>query len=843
MKKLIATLYDGYRHHHESNKSLLQWIGVVGSIAFPLLYAARLTGKLPPRYDDLNFRLAAIVLCLFLALRRWWPERLRPFYLPYSYLTIFYCLAFLLPFTLLQNKAAANTIVNVVIGAVLIILLTDWRNTIVMLVTGYVMAVVVYWTVSPGAQLPAEFLYWWVPLSGILIAGGGLSKYAEKRAELERMRGLYSGLAGSIAHEMRNPLAQIRQVLDQIAAAVPAPQGGMPAVLSPEQAAAVTRSIAQGQQAVTRGLQAITVTLQQLNTNALDASTFTRLSAAQCVRKAVDEYAYDDESQRAKVSVQVRGDFTFKGEPTAFLMVLYNLIKNALYYLPVHPGATLSITVAREAGHRIVVRDTGPGIAPAVQARLFQEFHSAGKPEGTGLGLAFCRRVMRAFGGDITCRSTLGEFTEFTMTFPEVAPDGQEQRPDTASHLRSLLAGKRVLVVDDDPNLRKATVARLTAADCGADEAGSGAAALDMLARVAYDMVVMDIRMPGLDGLETTRLIRQGKVPGRERTPVIGFSAEPAGWEAGGRRAGMDGFLAKGCSDAEWTQAVVAVMTARPAQAERTGAAWKGTTVLLAEDSALNRSLTRTRLAELGMEVVEAAHGREVLQLVGAGVRPTVILMDMHMPGMDGIATTQALRALPAPAGKTPILALTAHVSAAQSQAAMAAGMDGVLTKPLDVPMLLGELARLLGGTPAASPSRQETPHDGGTPTLLNTERADEFRRLGILDELFPMCLADIRQLTQRLEACAASADRDGAYMALHSLLGASGEIGAQALHETAQGCYRALSQGEWPQPRDWPARIAGLASATEEAVLAAYALRPAAAAPASQTSSHSLRV
>ena len=125
-------------------------------------------------------------------------------------------------------------------------------------------------------------------------------------------------------------------------------------------------------------------------------------------------------THRARVVVIELNDFTFRGEETSFILILFNLIKNALYYLPTHPSITVTVTIDGRNPDRVVVRDTGPGIAPEQVGRLFEEFQTAGKSEGTGLGLAFCRRAMRAFGGDITCRSRLGEFTEFTLSFPAV---------------------------------------------------------------------------------------------------------------------------------------------------------------------------------------------------------------------------------------------------------------------------------------------------------------------------------------------------------------------------------------------------------------------------------------
>jgi hypothetical protein len=160
MRSLILRLSKGYRSYHETNQSLLEWIGVVGAIAFPLLYSLRLTGRMPPLYDDFAFRAVATISCLLLALRRWWPERLRPYYRPFSYCAVLYCLAFMLPLTLLHNQATTPSAVNMVVSVVLIVLLTDWRNTLVMLICGYTLSTTVYWLTATDPRWPMDFLLW-----------------------------------------------------------------------------------------------------------------------------------------------------------------------------------------------------------------------------------------------------------------------------------------------------------------------------------------------------------------------------------------------------------------------------------------------------------------------------------------------------------------------------------------------------------------------------------------------------------------------------------------------------------------------------------------------------------
>jgi signal transduction histidine kinase/CheY-like chemotaxis protein len=571
LRKTIEGLYERFRAHHDMERAILQWFGAVGFFAYPLFYLLRRSTPLGVQYDDLHLRLVASGLCLLVAARRFWPERLKPWYVGFSYFTAFYSLAFLLSFTMLKNQGGTASVVNMVMGAIIVILLADWRNAVVMLVAGYATSLAIYAATEPYAYVPPEFV---MAAAGsiLVVIAGALSHYGQKRVELERMRRVYSGLAGSIAHEMRTPLSHVQHTFDTIDAFLARSGGPASGALSRQQVAELAQAVVQGRHAVARGLQAITLTLQELSGKSLDTSRFTRLSAARCVQKAVDEYAYEGAQERARVSVRTVEDFSFRGEETAFVLVIFNLLKNALYYVPLHPDETITITIERHPVPRVVVHDTGPGIPPEVMARLFEEFQSSGKSEGTGLGLAFCRRVMRAFGGDIACRSQRGAFTEFTLTFPTVP------------------------ALEQEPAAREA--------------------------------------------------------PAPAPTPV----------------------------------------------------SLAGHTVMVVDDSAFNRTIVKARLRELGVQAIEARHGSEALRLIDEGARPAAILMDVQMPGLSGVEATRALRSRPAPASTIPVLGVSANDLSASRQDALAAGMNGYLTKPLQPELLHSELARVLRLAPGSGP-------------------------------------------------------------------------------------------------------------------------------------------
>jgi CheY-like chemotaxis protein len=742
-------------------------------------------------------------------------------------------LSFFMSFTLLQNSGATSAVVNMTIGAALIILLADWRNAVVLLLLGYGLGLSAYSYAHPDPHIPFEFFSWWVPLCSLLVVGGALSKLGERQAEVRRIR-LLHGLAGSIAHEMRGPMQKIQHVFDTLERDLRVSPSMASVSYTREQIMAMARVLNEGRNAIKLGLQSITVTLQQVKTRAFDTSGFTFLSAAVCAEHAVSDFGYESEAQRDRVRLDEVADFMFKGDETVLTLILFNLIKNALYYLSAFPDATVSVTVD---SHRITVRDTGPGIAPDKMDRLFEDFQTSGKAEGTGLGLAFCRRAMRAFGGEIRCESQLGEFTQFTLSFPEVPQaEVEAHAKESLRHAARLLRGARVLLVDHEPFQRRSTLSKLLSlvGNSSVDEAADGAQALELLrsAAVPYDLVVMDIDMPVLNGYETVRQIRLGDVPGHEQVPVLAHSAHPAARaRARAREAGMDGFLSKPCGLPALAGAIVNLLKDQALrESAKDPAPFTGRSVLLAEDNAVNRAIVKGYLETLGLEVMEAQQGQEVLQCLKAGARPTVILMDVEMPVLGGMEATRQLRAMPDGVRHIPVVALTGHSSAEDMQAARDAGMDGFLSKPVNVVALRKELARLIGQravseAPAASAPPPSAGSALGTATgsLLDAERIELLKGMNIMVDLLADGLAQVRQHIDQLEEAVRRNDLKGARQALHSLVGLSGEMGARAMFETTRHHSRVVESNAWPSEPNWLERLVALTAESERALQASF--------------------
>ncbi len=824
---LWRSLFEHYKSYHEYGPPRLKYMGYLGALTYAVFYLLRFTRPNAALYDDLGLRAAAVVMFALLALRDFWPERLKRYYIGFSYVVLLYCLPGFSVLTALQRGGGLPAISNAFIILCFLVLLTDWRNTLVMLLVGTGLAALAYFLTSPDPRVPMDLVAQ-LPAYALIVIGGNLFKFSTEQIDTERKLLATQALAGSIAHEMRNPLGQIRHNLERMQQALPAPTTtAQPQALDVRQVDALYRHLAESEVAVSRGLQVIAMTLDEVSAKPLDTSSFSFLSAADATRKAVQEYGYESDDDRARISVDVIQDFSFRGDETAYLFVLFNLLKNALYYLPLREDGRVTITVDRQ---EVRVRDNGPGVPPEVLPRMFEPFRSVGKSGGTGLGLAYCQRVMRAFGGEIACESVQGEFTQFTMRLPPVsAQEAHAHSTAALDHARDIFRGKRLLVVDDDAALRTTTRHKLRLLEAQIDEAANGRRALELLARHKYDLLVVDLNMPVVDGYALAEKIRAGEVPVNRDVCIVAYTSEPAQLASvKTQKAGMDGFVSKPCAQLPLVQALVHAIEHPAPRAESGDAVLAGRHILLADDNPYNRKAMTANLHQARVHVTEAAHGQAVLDLLRSRSGWDAILMDINMPGMSGLEAAKVIRQSTLACRDVPIIALTAHSDDAMVAAAQAAGINAFLTKPVDAFVLYEKLRQLVApGVVRVAPAPLAATPGGGPGAagadLLDLKRLESYRRIGMLEELLSDYFPEAARLIDRLDVAAQRQDLQDGLEALHSLLGMSGEAGAAALHQLVRRIYVPMVEERcWPPVDGWLEQIRALAVRTD-AALSAY--------------------
>ena len=816
MRKFLRKLFDQHRQYHLMDPHMIWYAGWLGTVGYPLFYLLRFT-KVEPQYDDLIIRSAATVASLLLLLRNHWPRLLKPYFNAYSWGALVFSLPLFFVFTSLKNGGGPAAVGNTMMAVFFIMLISDRRNMIAMLLVGFASASALYWLTDPSPTLPINYVAR-LPILLLVVLGGSLFKLCIERATAERVRQAYASLAGSIAHEMRNPLAQVKCGLEAIQQALPTPTArAQVQECAPEQLDEIYRHLAQGELAVQRGLQVISMTLEEVHAKPMKPENFTLLRAGESCAKAVQEYGYEHATHRTQVSLRVDCDFVFKADETAFLFVLFNLIKNAL----ANPGVKVQIVV--DAG-LVEVRDNGPGISPDVQARLFQPFHSQGKAGGTGLGLAYCWRVMKAFGGTIACSSVPGTSTCFSLVLPlATVAEREMERAKMLARARTLFDGRRILVVDDDAAVRFLTRHKLASIGAVVDECADGENALQTLTQQRYDLIVLDLNLPGLDGYALTKRIRAGESGIDRQICIVAQSSEPAAVaQIKTRKAAMDGFVAKPSAQGALLQALCEAMEVSLARdAEQQAPSLAGRTVLLADDNAYIRNMVATSLRHAGLAVVEADNGQQVLSRLATMDRCDAILLDIEMPGMNGLDAARAIRASDMPCRQAPILMLSAHSGLRMREEAKLAGVDDFLTKPFSMVVLEAKLRALpLTSSPIARELEEINRMEASPDSLLDITRLDNYRRIGVLEELVVDYLPAIDRLLGSVELAAKANDVQACCEALHSLLGMSGEVGAIALYRFVRKCYTPLVDGgRWPEQGDWATQLSALVEQTKHAL------------------------
>ena len=547
---------------------------------------------------------------------------------------------------------------------------------------------------------------------------------------------------------------------------------------------------------------------------------------------------------------------SLQGDPLRLGQILINLVNNAIKFT--EKGRVVVEVKAEESGEdtrklRFLVSDTGIGMSSEQVSNLFKSFNQADtsitrKYGGTGLGLAITKQLCELMQGSLEVESRPGEGSTFVFTATFGAATGG--LPVQAMTRRRDLLKKSALIVDDNENARDVLIEMLASNGLTAKAVSSGEEAIAAIKAASdegkpFDLVLMDWRMPGMDGAEASRQIKaQSSI---SRIPAImmvsAFDRERA--MKGVDDHEIDGFLVKPVSESLLIDSIATIFGVKPDYPEPDSwsaaagfpAELVGRRVLLVEDNDVNRDLASELLADLGIEVSVAANGREGVDRVVAEAFD-LVLMDIQMPVMDGLTATRLIRA-DERFGKLPILAMTAHAMSGDRDRSLTAGMNDHITKPIDPNRLLASLIRWMPEKIADGPEPQAAPVKpaaiaGGVPNhlppfdikaaLVRTNGKPKLLRnlmLGFRDR-YTSAIFDLR------EHVAAGRDEDAERLA-HSLKSVAAMLEANDLAKAAFSVENAFRSGE---TADIDLLIGNLETLLDPAIAAADSLDRRTAAP-----------
>jgi signal transduction histidine kinase/DNA-binding response OmpR family regulator len=528
-----------------------------------------------------------------------------------------------------------------------------------------------------------------------------------------------------------------------------------------------------------------------------------------------------------------------KGDPLRLGQILINFCNNAVKFTE-HGEIVVKARVQdKDENGQLVyfaVSDTGIGLTSEQMGRLFQAFEQADASTtrehgGTGLGLAISKRLAQLMGGDVGVDSESGKGSTFWFT----ARLGNGLATSRHSAPRPDLRGRHVLIIDDNPQARAVLSSMLSSMTFVVDEAPSGLEGIEMVSKAAesgapYEIAFVDWQMPGLDGIETGKRIRA--LPNLKVRPqlvmVTAYGREEVMKQA--EESAFANVLIKPVTSSMLFDAAMAVLGADQEKVFDAEAAplrdleqLRGARVLLVEDNELNREVALGLLEDAHMAIDQAENGEVAVRMVRTG-KYELVMMDMQMPVMDGIAATKAIRSNPQ--FKTlPIIAMTANVMATDREKCFEAGMNDHVSKPIDPDELFAALMRWIKTPPrsaseevsaippanakaAAMVSASSASQAAATATFADTnieiagiDTKSALRRTGgnrkryeaLLQKLAGQSMGGLTEIWVALSA----GDRQTAARAAHSLKGAAANLGATALAEAAAKAEAAIQAGQ----------------------------------------------
>ena len=529
-----------------------------------------------------------------------------------------------------------------------------------------------------------------------------------------------------------------------------------------------------------------------------------------------------------------------RGDPGRLRQVLTNLLGNAVKFTE-HGEVVVTVGLVEETTERATLRfavsDTGIGISPDQADALFEAFTQADASTtrrfgGTGLGLAISKRLVELMGGKIGVDSEPGVGSTFWFTAVYAYQDPESSAvPDDLDADR--ITGARVLAVDDNQTNRKVVAGMFESWGCRHDEVGGATAALEALRGALdsgepYDVAVLDMMMPEMDGEELGRLIRADSEFAGTRL-VMMTSMGRRGDASRLEQLGFDAYLTKPVKQSQLFDCLMVVLhraeggeseavriVTRHSLADRDK---RKARILLAEDNAINRKVALKTLERMGYRAEWAEDGQAAIEALSER-RFDLVLMDVQMPVMDGITATRWIRdgASPVLDHSVPVVALTAHAMAEDREICLAAGMDDYLSKPIQPDKLAAVIERWMrrgaGREVEAGVGEAES---AASVVATGPVVFDENALLVLLDgdretagEILAEYVADVPRQLGALRVALAGDDAEAARRHAHSLKGASASVGAEALRAAAYGVERSAATGDLDAAR-------GLADRAEE--------------------------
>ncbi len=643
-------------------------------------------------------RLIGTISCFLLFFKNYWKihfPRLFPFY---WFFVVTFNFPFIFSSLLIVNKFSLTWSMAEV--AAIFFVISLFRSLILFsfsILIGVGSAFLIFYSFNEQILNTHTVLFVYAPIFLFVLSAGTLFNFSGTISIIKNQREkIFKSLLGSIAHELRNPLnainlatTQLQPIVDSLDDSNPKTHGLKKEIIDLD--TIISFSLKQAN-------NIINIILADLNEKVISKDGLKTISAKEIISEIVNSFGYNSQEQKLKVknTINDNNNFYLKADENRFIFIIYNLLKNSLYYLNEFPNSIITIgteirTLNNKQFNIIFVHDLGPGIPRDIIPKLFDDFFTLGKEDGTGLGLAFCKRNMQIFEGDIICESEFGGvdedgkkksgWTKFSLLFPVMSDVdlnknnilntsidqssiiNENRETNTLNIMQNTteivkkepeIKAKKILIVDDQQVNLMVFKRRFknTFQTIEVDIANNANEAVRFVKQNAYELILMDIQMPEIDGIAATKLIREFD----NKTPISAFttlSKKEFKKELNLPilNTGFNDYLYKELSANLLFRSVGKWISGfqNNFQFVEVPDGYKklieGKRVLLADDQEFNLELTKKFLENNGLKITKVNNGKELVDLFKENSSNfDLIITDIKMPIVSGDEASLMIR-------------------------------------------------------------------------------------------------------------------------------------------------------------------------------------------------------
>ena len=813
-KNLIVFFAEDYEKN-QLNIEFGKYIAFIGHAGYWFLW----TYIFPQQYDSAFVRFTAIGLFFPIFFKKLIPENIsvRGLLGIYWYLCAGFNLPFLFTYMMLMNNFSGMWLICETMAiSMTIILIPKLVIFVIVFGFGIIFAYITFLTQSSGIIFNIAHLEYLLVIP--MVIGGGIlfnfsAKCGELKAAVEAKSKTLKSLAGTIAHELRNPLNTINlaqtQVKELLASSSKLDFSKDPKGDNEKELINLTSSIGDS---VTQANNTINIILADLSNKPIEASDFSYLSTDKILPEIIKTFGYRNLEEKEKVKLNLKDNFIFKAIDDRFTFIIYNLLKNSLYYLNQYPDSVVTVgtevrMVDKQEYNSIYVHDTGPGIPSEILPKLFGDFFTSGKKDGTGLGLAFCKRNMKIFDGDIIVESELAVegrkgWTKFSLLFPKLSEEEIKAAETEAKR-------KKILIVDDQQVNLLTTKSRIeeNLDNIVCDTANNGKEAINLTKENKYSLILMDIQMPEMNGVTATKEIRKFN----KEIPIIAYTSLDQNLEE--IKSATNDILKKPIADNILFRTISKWITDYKDEFSYLGnkeeykAALQNKNILLADDQQMNLMMTKRSLENYGLKVTAVKDGKELLEIYHSNPHSfDLIITDINMPPHNGDEAAKEIR-------KTnqniPIIALSGDGDKKDIYHFFNSGMNDYFIKGSNPELLIKIVANYLIEKNLEQIEDQILETQSNEYNNFSNLKILNLNNTNFLDpeskkDIFNLFLTSSHNLLDQIKQNKEINNLKELFSNVHALKGIAANIGGEKLFEYIKQIDSSLKRNNLPTDKNW---------------------------------------